>query len=85
MEGEHTLYGFLTAVPNDVVRPVHSKAMPAILTEPTEWDAWLESDVESALELQRPLPAERLAIVALDQREGDGVATAPQGQLALEG
>jgi putative SOS response-associated peptidase YedK len=79
---EHTLYGFLTTAPNDVVRPVHSKAMPVILTEPAEWDTWLEAGIGTALELQRPLPADRLNIVALDQREGDGV-TAPQGQLAL--
>jgi hypothetical protein len=26
------------------VRPVHSKAMPVVLTEPAEWDAWLEAD-----------------------------------------
>ena len=58
--------------------------MPVILTEQAEFDAWLESDVEPALMLQRPLPSERLRIVALDQREGDGVAAAPQGQLALE-
>jgi putative SOS response-associated peptidase YedK len=83
-DGDHTLYGFLTTAPNDVVRPVHSKAMPAILTEPAELDAWLEADTGTAVKLQRPLPAERLAIVALDQREGDGVPAAPQGQLALE-
>jgi putative SOS response-associated peptidase YedK len=58
--------------------------MPAILTEPAEWDAWLEADTGAALKLQRPLPADRLRIVALDQREGDGVVDAPQGQLALE-
>jgi putative SOS response-associated peptidase YedK len=83
VHGEHTLYGFLTTEPNAVVRPVHSKAMPAILTEPAECDAWLESDVEAALKLQRPLPADRLRVVVLDQREGDGVVDAPQGQLAL--
>ena len=80
VQGEHTLYGFLTTEPNAVVQPVHSKAMPAIPTEPAEFDAWLEGDVESALALQRPLPADRLRIVALDQREGDGVAVTPQGQ-----
>jgi putative SOS response-associated peptidase YedK len=85
VQGEHTLYGFLTTEPNAVVQPVHSKAMPVILTEPAEFDAWLESDVEAALKLQRPPPAERLQVVALDQREGDGVAAAPQSQLALEG
>jgi putative SOS response-associated peptidase YedK len=71
--------------PDTFVRPVHSKAMPVILTEPVEWDAWLEADAGTALKLQRPLPAERLAIVALDQREGDGLPNEPQGQLALGG
>ena len=85
MDGEHTLYGFLTTEPNAVVRPIHSKAMPVVLTEPTEWNAWLEADIGTALELQRPLPADRLHVVALDQREGDGMAAAPQGQLALGG
>jgi putative SOS response-associated peptidase YedK len=79
------LCGFLTTAPNDVVRPAHSKAMPAILTEPAEWEAWLEADTGTALKLQRALPADRLRVVALDQREGDGVAAAPQGQLALGG
>jgi putative SOS response-associated peptidase YedK len=59
--------------------------MRVVLTEPAEWDRWLEADAGPALELQRPLPAERLAIVALDQREGDGVAAAPQSQLAMGG
>src|ERR1700704_3674683 len=32
VDGEHMLYGFLTTAPNDVVKPVHAKAMPSILT-----------------------------------------------------
>src|ERR1700748_1809132 len=31
-EGEHQLFGFLTTMPNNIVRPVHSKAMPVVLT-----------------------------------------------------
>ncbi len=85
VDGEHTLYGFLITEPNSVVRPVHSKGMRAILTNPAEFDAWLEGDVESALKLQRSLPAVRLRVVVLDQREWDGVGGGPQGQLALEG
>jgi putative SOS response-associated peptidase YedK len=42
--------------------------MPVILTG-EERDAWLEADVEAALKLQRPLPAERLAIVAKGERQ----------------
>jgi putative SOS response-associated peptidase YedK len=37
-EGETTsdLFGFLTTEPNDVVTPIHAKAMPVILTQPEE-------------------------------------------------
>jgi putative SOS response-associated peptidase YedK len=76
-----------TTAPNDVVRPVHSKAMPVMLTDPAEWDAWLGTDAGTALKLQPPLPADRLRVVALDQREGDGVVDAREGQqgrLALD-
>jgi putative SOS response-associated peptidase YedK len=78
VDGEHTLYGFLTTEPNAVVRPIHSKAMPVVLTEPAEWNAWLAADIGTALELQRPLPADRLHVVALHQREGD--IEAPAGR-----
>jgi putative SOS response-associated peptidase YedK len=65
---EHRLFAFLTTEPNDVVRPVHSKAMPVILAG-EECDMWLETPAPIALELQRPMPAERLAIVATGQRQ----------------
>jgi putative SOS response-associated peptidase YedK len=65
---ERLLFWFLTTDANDVVRPVHAKAMPVILTG-KECDDWLKADVEAALKLQRPLPAERLAIVAKGERE----------------
>jgi putative SOS response-associated peptidase YedK len=67
-EGEHRLFSFLTTEPNDLVRPIHAKAMPVILTG-EECDLWLEADVPIALALQRPFPAERLAIVATGQRQ----------------
>ena len=43
--------------------------MPVLLTTPEEWDAWLTADVPTALALQRPLPAEQMAIVATGQRQ----------------
>jgi hypothetical protein len=46
-------------------------------------DAWLEADAGAALELQRPLAAQRLRVAALDQRERDGVTAERQAQLAL--
>lgn len=67
--GEHLLFAFLTCEPNDLVRPVHAKAMPVLLTEPAEWDAWLHAEPAEALRLQRPLPADRMAVVATGPRE----------------
>ena len=65
--GEHLLHAFLTTEPNEVVRPVHSKAMPVMLTG-DDCDNWLRADAADALKLQRPWPADRLAIVATGQR-----------------
>jgi putative SOS response-associated peptidase YedK len=69
--GEHLLFAFLTTEPNEVVRPVHAKAMPVILTAET-WDVWLEAGTAAALDLQRPFPAAGLAIVATGARQ-DGI------------
>lgn len=56
-DGETTddLYGFLTTEPNAEVAEIHPKAMPVILTDPDEWEAWLTVDWSDAKALQRPL------------------------------
>ena len=69
-EGETTndLFGFLTTDPNDVVAPIHAKAMPVVLTKPDEIETWLTAPAEEALQLQRPLPGGALKIVARGQK-----------------
>jgi len=89
VEGEHRLFGFLTCEANDVVRPVHAKAMPVILTLPEEFETWLRAPAEEALALQRPLPNEALNVVMTGAKEDDGqglgeVDAAPQLKLAFE-
>jgi hypothetical protein len=38
LPGPHLVYGFLKTAPNTVVRPIHPKAMPVMLTTPGECD-----------------------------------------------
>jgi putative SOS response-associated peptidase YedK len=64
VEGEHMLFGFLTTDANAVVRPIHPKAMPAILTTEAEIERWMTAPAPEALELQRPLPDDILRVVA---------------------
>lgn len=58
-ERDWELYAFLTTDANAVVRPVHEKAMPVILTEPDECREWLGGGADS-LRLQRPYAADAM-------------------------
>ncbi|PZO74562.1 MAG: DUF159 family protein [Mesorhizobium amorphae] len=69
-ERDFELFGFLTTEPNNVVKPIHPKAMPVILTEPDEIDTWLSAPWEEARALQRPLPDDMLQIVEAPQKVG---------------
>jgi putative SOS response-associated peptidase YedK len=67
-EAEHRLFAFLTTQANDLVRPVHAKAMPVVLAE-ADWETWLTASREVALDLQTaPAPA-GLQIVATGARK----------------
>lgn len=57
------LFAFLTTEPNAVVSPVHQKAMPVLLTEQDEVEAWLTLQWGEAKVLQRSLSNHQLRIV----------------------
>jgi putative SOS response-associated peptidase YedK len=66
-DGEETidLFAFLTTDANDLVRPIHPKAMPVILTDPAHAETWMTAPWQVAKTLQlRQLPTDALTIVA---------------------
>lgn len=67
-EVEADLFGFLTTEPNAEVGAVHPKAMPVILTEPDEYEAWMTAPWTEVKMLQRPLPDGALQVVARGDR-----------------
>ncbi len=71
--GVHTLFSFLTTEPNDLVRPVHAKAMPVVLRTAAEQEEWLNAPVAELVSIQaRILPVEALEIVS-DEEAGQFV------------
>ncbi len=62
--GTHKLFSFLTTEANDLVRPVHAKAMPVILTSVFECKQWLNAPADQIEAIQaRVLPTEALEII----------------------
>jgi putative SOS response-associated peptidase YedK len=72
--GEHSLFAFLTTASSDVVRPVHAKAMPVLLTTEQEFDSWLDAPVNEAIALQKPLPNGLLRMVATGEKSDQAPA-----------
>lgn len=79
------LYAFLTTEPNDVVRPVHEKAMPVLLQTQEETQIWMHAPWEEAKKLARPLPNDKIMITSREPY-GSNIVTRtgePTGQSLL--
>lgn len=62
--GTHKLFSFLTTEANELVRPVHAKAMPVVLRTAAEQEDWLTAPADRIGDIQaRVLPADALECV----------------------
>ncbi len=59
--GEHRHFAMVTCDANELVRPVHPKAMVTIL-EAEDQERWLKGDYGDAVALQCPYPADRMTV-----------------------
>jgi putative SOS response-associated peptidase YedK len=59
--GGQRSFAMVTCDPNELVAPVHPKAMITILEE-ADWDKWLTCDLSDVVKLQRPFPADRMSM-----------------------
>ena len=60
-EKKTNVYAFLTCDPNEIVKPIHPKAMPVILDQ-DDYETWLSADWKEAKGLQKPFPQTDLYI-----------------------
>ncbi|PLU71384.1 DUF159 family protein, partial [Sinorhizobium medicae] len=67
--GHHELFGVLTCDANEIVKPIHPKAMPVILTEPAEIELWLTAEWKDAKQLQRPFPSDATTLLPLEDAQ----------------
>ncbi|WBO23911.1 SOS response-associated peptidase family protein [Sphingomonas abietis] len=61
MIGDKPGFSMVTCDANEMVKPIHPKAMITILRE-DDWDRWLTGSYEDAVALQRPYPADLMTV-----------------------
>jgi len=54
-------FAMVTCDPNELVKPIHPKAMITVLHE-ADWDRWLQGSYDDAAALQKPYPADQMTV-----------------------
>jgi putative SOS response-associated peptidase YedK len=61
IKGDSGDFATVTCDPNELVAPIHPKAMINVLEE-ADWDRWLTGSYADAVALQRPYPTDRMTV-----------------------
>jgi putative SOS response-associated peptidase YedK len=61
LAGDKRGFTMVTCDANELVAPIHPKAMITILHE-ADWDRWLTGSYEDVVALQQPYPADRMTV-----------------------
>lgn len=59
--GDKRGFAMVTCDPNELVVPIHPKAMITVLHE-ADWDRWLPGSIDDVVALQQPYPADRMTV-----------------------
>lgn len=59
--GDKPGFAMVTCDANEMVAPIHPKAMITILAE-ADWDHWLRGSYDDVVDLQQPYPAARMTV-----------------------
>lgn len=59
--GDQRCFAMVTCDANDLVRPIHPKAMVSVLAQEDQ-EPWLTGDYDEAVALQKPYPADRMTV-----------------------
>ena len=59
--GDKRQFAMVTCEANELVEPIHPKAMITILAE-ADWTTWLKCDYDQAVKLQRPYAASQMTV-----------------------
>jgi putative SOS response-associated peptidase YedK len=67
--GKHLVFSFLTTDASPDVAQIHPDATPVLLLDQSARDQWMAAPWEIARELQKPLSAGTLRVVAAGKKE----------------
>ena len=70
--GKFSLFTILTTEANELVAPIHPKAMPVVL-DPDDYETWMSAPAAAeAVALQRPYTADQISIAFTGEKEDPG-------------